>query len=236
MNITKSDKLGSIVVRNPLAAGIFNHYGIDYYSQGKRSLEDACLDEKVPVINVLEELAALTDVAENLPDFRDMNLRTLSSYILRTHHRFTERQLVFIKKSLGRLMWTPAQTNVNVSLLNKTFQELSVYLTVHMKHEEFIIFPNIRMLDKSGGRPIASQTVRNLIRSMVDDHCYEAVTMARLSALTNNYMAPPKTDYAVTMTYSALRELEEDLKMHMHLENNILFPKAGGLLDGEPLI
>ena len=128
-------------------------------------------------------------------------------------------------------MWNPAELDGNMVHLNKRFQELSVYLTVHMKHEEFIIFPNIHALERKGSRHLASQTVQNLIKSMVDDHRYEVLTLKSLAELTNNYVAPPDADYALTVTYSALRELEEDLKIHMHLENNILFPKAGVLID-----
>jgi regulator of cell morphogenesis and NO signaling len=231
MNITRFTAIGSIVADNPQAAGVFNHYGIDFYSQGKRSLENACLEENLPVISLVEELCALKDPVECLPDFRSMNLRTLSTYILRTHHRFTEKKLVFIKNTLGRLMWSADEPDGSVVHLNKRFQELSVYLTVHMKHEEFIIFPSIHALEKRGRGHLALQTIQNLIKSMVEDHRYEVMTLKSLSELTNNYMAPPNADYALTITYSALRDLEEDLKIHMHLENNILFPKAGVLMD-----
>ena len=146
---------------------------------------------------------------------------------MRTRHKFTEKKLVFIKNTLDRLIWSYGETDRNVILLSEMFGELSVYLRVHMKHEEFIVFPNIMKMARNSRR-VASvwQTVQDPISSMMHDHNFEVATLKRLADLTNNYTPPQRSDYALDITYKAMKELEEDLKMHMHLENNILFPKA----------
>jgi len=227
MDFRKSDAIGFIVTNNPEAASIFNYYGIDFYSRGDRTLEDACIEDNVPMPHLIEELYELNDRSDAAPNFASMNMVALATYILRTHHKFTEKKLVFIKNTLDRLMWSYGETDRNVVLLSEMFEELSVYLRVHMKHEEFIVFPNIlKMVRTSRTNASFWQTVRDPISSMMHDHSFEVDTLKRLADLTNNYTPPQKSDYALDLTYKSMKELEEDLKMHMHLENNILFPRA----------
>lgn len=226
MDFRKSDAIGFIVTNNPQAASIFNYYGIDFYSRGDRTLEDACIEDNVPMSQLLEELYELKDKSD-APNFASMNMVALATYILRTHHKFTEKKLVFIKNTLDRLVWSCGETDRNVILLREMFEELSVYLRVHMKHEEFIVFPNIlKMVRTSRANASFWQTVQDPISSMMHDHIFEVDTLKRLADLTNNYTPPQRSDYALDLTYKAMKELEEDLKMHMHLENNILFPRA----------
>ena len=227
MDFRKSDAIGYIVTNNPQAASIFNYYGIDFYSRGDRTLEDACIEDNVSMPHVIEELYELKEKGDAIPNFASMNMVALPTYILRTHHKFTEKKLVFIKNTLDRLIWSCGEKNHNVIALSEMFEELSVYLRVHMKHEEFIVFPNIlKMVRTSRTNASFWQTVQDPISSMMHDHTFEVDTLKRLTDLTNNYTPPQRSDYALDVTYKAMKELEEDLKMHMHLENNILFRRA----------
>src|SRR5688500_2263492 len=103
MNIRKTDTIGFVVTQNILAASVFNTYGIDYYAHGSRTLEEACIDEHVPIVNLFEELWEL-----GTPDigfeFANMDMIQLSAYILRNHHKFAERKVTFIKHSLNSLL------------------------------------------------------------------------------------------------------------------------------------
>ncbi len=227
MNIRQDDTVGLIVARNIHAASVFNSYSIDFFSRGERTLEAACLEHCVSLSHVLEDLGDVKDRNESVPDFERMELTALSMYILRNHHKFTERKVVFIKHTLERLMREYGEENTKVYELKKTFADLSVYLTVHMKHEEFIVFPFIRKMTRvKSWRSPGMSVIADPIASMKEDHHHEVQTLAKIAALTNNYVLPGDADYALQVTYGALRELEEDLKIHMHLENNILFPKA----------
>jgi regulator of cell morphogenesis and NO signaling len=227
MNINKSDSIGYIVTNNYNAASVFNHYGIDYYSQGNRTLEEACIQDNVPMPNLIEDLWELHDQSGSTPDFANMNVMALSIYILRTHHKFTENKMVFIRHTMNRLIGHYGEDFSNFALLRKTFEDLSVYLTVHMKHEEFIVFPFIQKMFKSRRvRLSIRQTIEGPISSMKDDHNYEVSNLKILAALTDNFSCPSNADYTLKLTYSTLKDLVEDLKVHMHLENNILFPKA----------
>lgn len=233
MNINKSDFIGFIVTNNHNAASIFSSYGIDFYSRGNTTLEDACIENNVSMSSVIEDLWELRDQTGNLPDFANMNMIELSTYILRTHHKFTEKKLVFIRNTMHRLIGHYGEDHANLSLIRKTFEDLSVYLTVHMKHEEFIVFPYIQKMVKGRRVNLSTfQTIERPISSMKDDHDHEVYTLKKLAELTNNFAVPSNADYTMRITYNAMKELVEDLKIHMHLENNILFPKAIDFVSG----
>jgi regulator of cell morphogenesis and NO signaling len=231
MHVDKNDKVGLIAARNFQAAAVFNLHGIDFYSKGDRTLEHTCLDHSVSVTAIMEDLVELKDNPD-LPDFLAMDLTRLSLHILRTHHRFTEKKIVFIRHTLERLARERTPLSAKVEQLCKTFDELSIYLTVHMKHEEFIVFPFIQAIAKGRVRHFSDTTsIQHPIKAMTDDHLHEVAMLQKLGHLTNNYVLSSNADYALRITYGAMKELENDLKIHMHLENNILFPKAINLTD-----
>lgn len=223
MNVRKSDSVGLIVMNNVLAASVFSYYGVNFYSRGERSLEEACAEDQVSMASIIEDLSALNTHA---PDFKDMSMPELTTYILRTHHTFARRKIVFIHNTLDRLL-TNSQVDENLLDVRKNFDELSAYLTVHMKHEEFVVFPFIMKMCRAKQTDLPNfNLIDHPFASMRADHQYEASILKTLSQLTDNYDAPPHADYALKLTYSAMKELEEDLKIHMHLENNVLFPGA----------
>jgi regulator of cell morphogenesis and NO signaling len=231
MQVDKNDKVGLIAARNFQAAAVFNFHGIDFYSKGERTLEHACLDHRISMTAVIEDLEELK-ANPDLPDFLAMDLTRLSVHILRTHHKFAEKKIVFIKHTLERLARERTQPGSKVEELSKRFDELSIYLRVHMKHEEFIIFPFIQAIAKGRARHFSDpSSIEQPIKAMTDDHLHEVAMLRKLGELTNNYLVPPNADYALRITYTAMKELEDDLKIHMHLENNILFPKAVDLTD-----
>ena len=227
MNVKKSDTIGSIVTSNLHAATIFNYYGIDFYSHGDRTLEHACIGGNVSIESLFEDLWQMRAPVGNNPNFDRMGMTELSTYILRTHHRYTEKMLVFIKHTMDRLAGHYEEEHPNLPLIKKEFQELSVYLTVHMNHEEFIIFPYIqKMAQHKINNASVFQIIERPISAMREDHDKEVQSLITLADLTNHYAIPNNGGYPFQVTYSAMKELEEDLKIHMHLENNILFPKA----------
>jgi regulator of cell morphogenesis and NO signaling len=227
MYIDKNETVGTIVSRNHEAASIFNFYGIDFYCQGHRSFEQACFEDNVPMMNLMNELWDLDDISSGMHDFYNMDLTELSIYILNKHHKFAEKRVTFIKHTLERLEREHGGSKNHVARLKQIFDELSLYLTVHMKHEEFIIFPFIQKMLRTKNIEFSKLTgIEHPIAAMKEDHRHEVSTLKRLKTVTNSYAVPKDADYALKITYSAMRELEEDLKVHMHLENNILFPRA----------
>jgi regulator of cell morphogenesis and NO signaling len=227
MHIDKNETIGAIVTRNTQAASIFSSNGINFYTRGERSLEHACLEDKAGMAIVMEELWDLKDSKNAITDFSNMDLTDLSIYILNKHHKFAERKITFIKHTLERIERECTLSSYKIELVKKAFDDLSMYLNVHMKHEEFIIFPFIQKMVKTGHTRFSTLTdLGGPIMAMKEDHRHEVDTLHRLATVTNNYSVPKYVDYGLKVTYGAMRELEEDLKIHMHLENNILFPRA----------
>ncbi len=225
MNISKADSVAFIVTRNVQAASVFNAYGVDFFSKGSRTLEDACLEDHAPMADLIDDLWSLP--MSDAPDFVKMQPAELIAYILRTHHKFAERKVVFIKNTIDKLQSFYPEDRHGLASLRKAFEELSVYLTVHMKHEEFLIFPAIRSIARSRHSDAALyERIENPLSGLKGDHDHEVSMLARMRSLTHGYAAFSNSDYALKLLHNAMRDLDEDLKFHMHLENNILFPKA----------
>lgn len=225
MNIKKTQTIGSIVTQNLQASEIFNEYGIDYACHGERTLEQVCFEENLPIVNILEELWSLDAVNSSMPNFDLMAIDTLTRYITNKHHRYAERKITSIRRRIERLERLYVSHHQELVLIRKTFEDMSVHVLLHMKNEEFFIFPYIRKMVKRGETQTTT-TIGKALAMMENDHEQQAENLKQLTNLTNHYTVPKKSDYAFRVTYNAMKELEQDLRVHMHLENNILFPKA----------
>lgn len=229
MRIKRTDTIGEIASANINTTTVFADYGIDFYSKGHRTVEHVCIDNNIAIIALLEDLNAATDQSPAGTDFSAMTVSGLTSYIVRRHHRFTEQRLVYIRNTIERVL-ALGGSEKEVAETKRYFAEFSVYLTVHMQHEEFIVFPAIQRLTKE--KPVGKFTFSGLqepVRSMLIDHDREAEMICRFEKLAGRYQFAGHSDYAERALYTAMWELIDDLKMHMHLENNILLPKVPNL-------
>ena len=227
MHISKWDTVESIVTRNLKAAEIFNEYNIDFCCNGGRPLEKACIDGHVFLGELLEELSALQDTDESMPDFTSMKIDVLASYIQSTHHKYTDKKLVFIKKNIERIIRESNTNYFQLIKLKKTFDDLSMHLTLHMQQEEFLLFPFIKKMAKKGAIDThIFRSVKEPINAMQADHDDERRSFNTLLNITHHYSMSPDNGLGYKVTYAAIRELEHDMRIHMHLENNILFPRA----------
>lgn len=226
MNIQRSDTMGSIVTRNLHAAQILTDHGLDFCCGGQKSLQQACEDKNVAIDSLMKQLVSLADSRKDeTPDFVDMNLIPLTKYIEKTHHKFTSEKIFYVRKHLSKLI----ETHPELKEIKKTFDALSDLLTSHMKREELMVFPYIRNMTRFGKSAIGWAVfgyLENLINDLISDHEAESEKLRNLDDLTNHYTVPSDGSNTYTTTYQAMKELEADLYIHIHLENNILFPKA----------
>ena len=192
-------------------------------------MQDACNDKKVAIDGLLRQLASLSDAkAEEIPDFGDMKLIPLTKYIEKTHHKFTSDKITFVKNSLSKLILAHP-SHQELIAIKQEFDSLSDHLTIHMKREELMVFPYIRNMARFGKTAIGRAVfgyIENPIMDLVNDHESEAEKLRNLGDLTNHYDVPSDGCNTYETTYQAMKELEADLFVHMHLENNVLFPKA----------
>lgn len=230
MNIQATDSVGSIVVQDVRAAKIFSNHDLDFCCGGDKTLERVCRESNVSVDDVMKELEELEEAGcIDSPDFAAMKLDDLTLYIENVHHRYTNDSISFIKLGLERLVRVHSVPHPEVAVVKDIFEDMAGHLTVHMKKEELVLFPFIRKLARFGDEALKRtifESVTEPIQAMMSDHDHEGDKLRELERLTENFTIPKDGCGTFSATYAALKELKSDLHLHIHIENNILFPKA----------
>ena len=224
MIVNKFETVESIVTRNIESAKVFNAYGIEFCSGEKITLENACVQRNVSLASLLEELSDV-QTGSLWPDFNSMKIDALAGYVESVHHRYADKKVVFIRHSIERLIRQHPDEETELGRLKNAFEDLAVHLRLHMRQEEFLIFPYIKsMVKKRTTSSKIFRSIREPLSAMQADHDHEIQTFGTLNACLGG--SNDKKLYGFKLTYLAIKELEMDLKIHMHLENNVLFPKA----------
>ncbi len=232
MEITKKSNIGALVAQNYKTANVFKKSGIDFCCNGNRTIEDACNQKNINVdelIQSLQNVAQINNSADGI-NFNSWPLDLLADYIEKKHHRFVESKILEITPFLNKIVKVHGPQHPELNEVQLLFQGCVDELTVHMKKEELVLFPFIRKLElaKQNGTPVNAQfgSVKNPIQNMMNEHTAEGERFRKIAELTNNYTPPQDACNTYKVTFSLLNEFEDDLHQHIHLENNILFPKA----------
>lgn len=223
------DPVGRLVAENPRRATVFERHAIDYCCQGSQTLSEACAMRSVPWNEIATELRAVD--AEPLPrdeiHWQSQSLTDLTRHIEDTHHRYLRNELPSLGRHLERCLARHGDRVPALSAMVGVFQELVQELVPHMFKEEHILFPAIRQMEQTGRRgPGCGGTVENPIRVMVEEHSHAGDALSRLRELTCGYQPPEDACPTMLALYAGLLDLESDLHLHIHKENNILFPRA----------
>lgn len=235
MNLSATRTVRELAIEIPNATRTFEKLGIDYCCGGGKSLNDACLHAHVPVDDVLralEQASSFTPAPETaLPDFTHGALGNLIEHIVTTHHVYLKQEIPRLQQLLNKVVSVHGEKHSELGRIQQTFQEMSAELNSHMMKEEHILFPHIIALENAvnSGRPKprpAFGTVSNPVHMMQLEHDSAGAALKSISELSNNYTPPEKACLSYKTLYSALKEFESDLHQHVHLENNILFPRA----------
>ena len=228
----KSRTIGSFVAEDFRTAAEFTKYGIDFCCKGGRTIDEVCEKKAIDQEIVIEELERLlTQQAENTIDFRQWPLDLLADYIEKTHHRYVEEKIPVLLQFLNKLTKVHGERHPELFEINELFIGCAGELTQHLKKEELVLFPFIRKMVGAtiSGQPLEAPhfgTVQNPVAMMMHEHDGEGDRFRKIAALTNNYTPPADACNTYKVTYAMLKEFEEDLHKHIHLENNILFPSA----------
>ncbi|GGG95327.1 iron-sulfur cluster repair di-iron protein [Polaribacter pacificus] len=238
MQIQADTLVSDIVAKNYNTAAIFSKYNIDFCCNGNRSLAKVIEKKGIPLEEIIEALAAEVDTRENQSDlFQKLNIGALSDYVVESHHSYVEKSIPPIKQYLDKLCKVHGDRHPELFEIRELFFGSADELTKHMKKEELILFPffkKLAKLKKEGGayeKP-HFETVENPIAMMHHEHDVEGERFRKIAELTANYTPPADACTTYKVTFSMLKEFEEDLHKHIHLENNILF-KRGILLEQE---
>ncbi len=232
MTPTSNSIIGELVAQDYRFATVFQQNKIDFCCQGNRTIEEACAKKSVNIDQLIEELkAAAKSDEESSTDFNSWPLDLLTAYIEKKHHRYVESRITEIKPMLAKIVKVHGDLHPELLEVEELFLGSAGELTAHMKKEEFILFPFVKKLvqaseDKTELTPGHFGTVANPVAMMMDEHEAEGERFRKIAELTNDYTPPLGACTTYMVTFSLLKEFEQDLHLHIHLENNILFPKA----------
>jgi regulator of cell morphogenesis and NO signaling len=214
---------------NPDAARIFESFGIDYCCGGERSLAHACSAAKVSLQGVVDALAKHAEEGDR--NWQAASLAELITHIIEKHHEYVRKEIPRLIALIAKVAKVHGQNHAELAKVETAFRALAEELTVHLVKEERMLFPYIVQLEsaaRSGSRPapVMFGTVQNPVHMMIMEHDSVGELLHKMSELTNGYTVPEDSCMSYKMLYQALPEFEADLHQHIHLENNILFPRA----------
>lgn len=229
----KTSSVGDIVRQDYRVAKIFKAYHIDFCCGGGKTIEQVCKDRNIDPELIQQELKTLVQgiVDSNEPNFDQWPLDLLADYIEKKHHKYVESTTLVLKEYLKKLAAVHGNEAPYLRDMDEIFNQSAGNLAQHMKKEELVLFPFIRkMVDaKYSNEKVNSPhfgSIKNPISAMEAEHEVEGNHFEKMEAMSSGYVVPEWgcNTYAVTM--NLLKEFQDDLHLHLHLENNILFPKA----------
>ena len=238
--ISSSMKVRDVAINSPHATRVFEKLKIDYCCGGDRQLGEACATAGVELAaleQMLEETGTL--INDSKPDFQTLSPAELIKYILDTHHVFTKTEMARLEPLTAKVVSAHGENHSELLAVKTLLRQLCDDLTQHMFKEEQVLFPFIVKLEQSRLQdrraPFAPfGTVNNPIRMMMMEHDTAGEILREVRLLTSDFTVPADGCLSYQTLYQALEAFEQDLHQHIHLENNILFPKAIGLEQSVP--
>jgi len=232
MNNLNNETVGSIAAKDFRNALVFKKYGIDFCCGGKKTLNEACAQKNISTKEI-EEAINLIDKnqgGQSFP-FMEWSLDFLVDYIVNTHHHFVRSYLPEIVYYSNKVMKVHSQEHPELIRIQELVGLINNELGSHMMKEERILFPYIKELVlsvKNNSPSPASHfgNIENPIHLMEAEHEAAGGFLAEIRTLANDYSLPEGACGSYTLLYTMLDAFEQDLHVHIHLENNILFPKA----------
>jgi regulator of cell morphogenesis and NO signaling len=232
MNDTLEKSIGQLVAEDYRTAQVFKAHKIDFCCKGNRTLTEVATKKGLNLEAISEELEAVrSNGQENLPDFKIWPLDLLIDYIEKTHHRYVEKQIPVLKQYLNKLCRVHGERHPELYEIYEQFNTSAGELSMHMKKEELVLFPYIRkmVVGPTGSEALEKPhfgSVSNPIQMMMEEHDNEGERFRTIAKLSNDYTPPEDACNTYRVAFSLLQEFEDDLHRHIHLENNILFPKS----------
>lgn len=234
MQINTQETVGQIALNVSGAQRIFEQFGIDYCCGGQQTLAEACQQRSVPLDRVLDSLVeaeAWQQLAGTAPDWQQESLTGLQQFIVETHHEFTRQELARLEKLFAKVSAAHGSRHPELMRLQALFLELKEELLPHMLKEEQVLFPYVARLEEAAqaGQPAPPAffgTVNHPVRMMMSEHDAAGDLLKALRQTAGDYVVPADACPSFRALYQALPALEADLHQHIHLENNLHFPRA----------
>jgi len=231
MNITTGTNVGEIVRYNFTTAKIFESHHIDFCCGGNISVAEAAQKQGIDAQKLLGEVtAACSKKDDESLMIESLTLTGLAEHITRKHHTYVRETMPFLQQKLQKLCDVHGDNHAELHEVKTLFNEAAGNLSMHMQKEELVLFPYIRLMEQfiyeGTGTSGTPGKAASAISQMEDEHQAEGDRFMKIAQITGNYRVPADGCSTYEVTLKTLREFENDLHRHIHLENNILFPKA----------
>lgn len=226
MKDLRSMKVGDIVTEDFRAAEIFKREGIDFCCGGNQSLEQAAKEKNLNITDIEYKLNNLDEVVSNRQlNYNDWNLDFLCDYIVNEYHNKVYKLLPQLMTYLNKLVQVHGANHPELKEIADLFLLVKTELPIHQRQEEEVFFPAIKEALRTNSVQ-AKEIITSQIAPMMDEHELIGGTIDKINVLSKRYSVPDDGCNTYRLTYKLLEEFEDDLHTHVHLENNILYPKA----------
>lgn len=224
-----NDTVGELVAHRPSLSRVFEEAGIDYCCGGKKTLDQVCHEKGLDsngLLTLLEE-SAMAPTGKSVVDPAAMSLTELADHIEQTHHAYLRSEFPRLDMLTKKVAAVHGDRNSSLRDIRETFIALSAELSSHMMKEERILFPMVRELDSAETTPaFHCGSLANPIQQMESEHTNAGSALETLRELTDGFTPPDWACNTYRAMFDALEHLELDLHVHIHKENNVLFPRA----------
>jgi regulator of cell morphogenesis and NO signaling len=227
--------IGEIVAADFRTAKVFENHGIDFCCGGKVALATVCTEKGLDLAAIARELAAVqNESADRSQNYASWALPFLADYIVNTHHAYLKENDEQIAAYARKIAGVHGAHHPEVIRIAAIFAKIATDMTAHLKEEEEVFFPALKRADAAriaGDTPDAHdrETIRVSLLRLHREHVEIGDAVHEIRHLSKEYAIPGDVCNTFMVTYQKLKEFEDDLHKHVHLENNILFPKASEL-------
>ncbi len=222
----KDISIGEIVAQDYRTAAIFKEYGLDFCCGGKMSINEACSEKGIDRNELIETLTQLqSEPNTTTHNFIEWDTAFLCDYIVNTHHKYVLKSLPELVQHTAKISSVHGDRHPELIEVAELFSEINNELLQHLKKEEEVFFPAIKEVIATGSKEAKTVIVSELDR-LSGEHEFAGGAMDRINVITNNYKLPDDYCNTYMVTFKLLEQFEDDLHTHVHLENNVLFPKV----------
>jgi regulator of cell morphogenesis and NO signaling len=234
MSVSMARTVRELVLENPQATRVLEKVGIDYCCGGGKSLEEACAAAKISVDEVIDSLELAEEQARAQQKDRNWQrepLADLVAHINSTHHKYTREEIARLGPLFDKVVSVHGKNHSELQHVRAAFRGLAQELTMHMMKEEAVLFPYIirmeeAVIQKEPVLPPPFGSVQNPVAMMMQEHDSAGDALKAMRQASAGYTPPGDACISYQALYRALADFEKDLHQHIHLENNILFPRA----------
>ena len=234
MTVTTEKSVRELALENPALTRVFEKLGIDYCCGGKKSLGEACRAANLDmhqVVAALEQASQPAVAIQKEESWRAEPLAAVIAHIQNTHHKYTREEIARLGPLFEKVCSVHGRNHPELLQVHEAFKGLAQELSTHMMKEDMILFPYIVRMEAAASKdesfaPAPFGSVQNPVSMMEHEHDSAGNALRAMKQASHGYSAPSDSCISYQTLYQALAAFETDLHQHIHLENNVLFPRA----------